>query len=368
MDINNSNISTDEYIQSAEEFIDSHVEKVRMNEIIEKVMVKVRQELNSSYSIYDRRNKKLQTELKKKNEMLEHLQNEINFLRDENQGKTKIISGLTEKISQNTFFNTQSINKDVSFSCNNNEQEITKTNSLLGNIDYQEDCVKSNEQLINDQIIAYRLARRKEFTKISSLNTIKENTKKVITNTTKEKATSVNTELIQNKIQSVKNVIVCGDSMINGIDNNGISGKHHKSIVKSFSGSTSKDLVHFVKPLVSKKPDILITHVGTNDITKNIDTVKYLNEVIAFVKANSPSTEIILSNICKREDRNVEKERKHINDGIRNLARKYGLRSIDNNNIDSSCLSKKKLHLNRKGLAKLAVNIKSEVTKCIERN
>ena len=324
-------------------------------------MVRVRQELNSSYSLYDRRNKKLNTELNEKNAMLEHLQTEINFLREENEEKTQIISTLTEKLSLNAFFDTKIINKDTSFFRNNNKQDFTKSNTLPSNIDYQEHCLKRNEQLITDQLIAYRLARRENFNKTSSLNAMKENTKKIINNT--------NAQLIQEKNQTnVKNVVVCGDSMINRIDSNGISGKYHKSRVKSFSGATSKDLVHFIKPLLYDNPDIMIIHVGTNDITKNIDTIKYLGEVIDLVKTNSPSTEIIVSNICRREDRKVEEERKLINEGICTLASKYGLKIIDNKNIDSPCLSKKKLHLNRKGLAKLAVNIKNEITRCIEEN
>ena len=43
------------------------------------------------------------------------------------------------------------------------------------------------------------------------------------------------------------------------------------------------------------------------------------------------------------------------------LARQNCLKLISNNNIDSSCLSKRKLHLNKKGLAKLAMNIKNHI-------
>ena len=80
------------------------------------------------------------------------------------------------------------------------------------------------------------------------------------------------------------------------------------------------------------------------------------------IRNTAPKTQISLSNICLREDRvNLEGKRVVLNNTISELARQNCLKLISNNNIDSSCLSKRKLHLNKKGLAKLAMNIKNHI-------
>ena len=71
------------------------------------------------------------------------------------------------------------------------------------------------------------------------------------------------------------NDVVCGDSMTNGIDSKGISSKNVKAIVRSFPGATSSDMVDFVKPFVDKKPDLLLVHVGTNDLTKKVENTVF---------------------------------------------------------------------------------------------
>lgn len=58
----------------------------------------------------------------------------------------------------------------------------------------------------------------------------------------------------------------------------------------------------FVKPLVSKYPDILIIDAGTNNMTKNIkNTVENCQSIINYNRDKSPKTEIVLSNVCLHE-------------------------------------------------------------------
>jgi len=144
-----------------------------------------------------------------------------------------------------------------------------------------------------------------------------------------------------------KNVIICEDSMVNALDSNGIPSKSNNVVARSFPGATSQDMLDFCKPLANKKPDVLIFHVGTNDLTKNINNTKEnVIKLIDTVKEISPNTEIFLSTVCLRQDvPNINPRRLSLNKDFADICIKYGLEMVDNNNIDSSCLAKKKLHL-----------------------
>jgi len=152
--------------------------------------------------------------------------------------------------------------------------------------------------------------------------------------------------------------------MVNGLDSNGVSSRVNQVSVRSFSGATSKDMIDYCKPLVNKKPNKLIFHVGTNDLTKNIvDSRENFETIIKYVRQVSPNTEIVLSNVCTRkDDPRLEPKRTELNNKISKIVNEYGLQMINNQNIDGSCLAKKKLHLNTHiGIPRLAKNIKSHL-------
>ena len=78
------------------------------------------------------------------------------------------------------------------------------------------------------------------------------------------------------------------------------------------------------------------------------------------LKSNkSPNTEITLSLITvRKDDQKLSEAAKTMNDRLRKFATKNKLVYIENKNIDETCLSKGKLHLNRKGKSILANNFK----------
>ena len=63
-----------------------------------------------------------------------------------------------------------------------------------------------------------------------------------------------------------KRVFVLGDSIINGIEEKGLSKKHNVRLRK-FPGDSTEDLLDHVKPVARKKPDLIVIHFGTNDTT-----------------------------------------------------------------------------------------------------
>jgi hypothetical protein len=59
-------------------------------------------------------------------------------------------------------------------------------------------------------------------------------------------------------------VIVAGDSMVKHINGYKMSTKSTTIQVSAFPGSTTLDMPDYLKPILRKKPDKLIIHVGTN--------------------------------------------------------------------------------------------------------
>ena len=152
---------------------------------------------------------------------------------------------------------------------------------------------------------------------------------------------------------------VLGDSIINGIEEKGLS-RNHIVKVRKYPGDNTEDLIDHVKPIIRKKPDLIIVHFGTNDITAGKDTDKNTQKVIDMVKAESPDTEFAVSLCTVRKDKQgfAKKVDSH-NAILREVATRNNVYLIDNKNIDDTGLGMKKLHLNRKGTSFLANNFKN---------
>ena len=67
-----------------------------------------------------------------------------------------------------------------------------------------------------------------------------------------------------------KNVDIIGDSMLNNINGKGVS-KSKKVDVLNIPGATSGDIVDKIDDALEGKPESLIVHVGTNDLTNNVN-------------------------------------------------------------------------------------------------
>ena len=60
-----------------------------------------------------------------------------------------------------------------------------------------------------------------------------------------------------------------GDSIMNGISEEGLSVNCKVKIV-NFSGSTCEKILEKLDDIIKEKPDDLMVHVGTNDITNKV--------------------------------------------------------------------------------------------------
>ena len=125
--------------------------------------------------------------------------------------------------------------------------------------------------------------------------------------------------------------------------------------VKSFPGATVEDMKHYVYPLLKNKPEILILHVGTNNIRDDdpktlVDKICSLKD---FIEESSPETRVIVSSLVVRTDfqgaiRKIEEVNHILSRSLRNM--------INNRNIDRFYLNSSKLHLSKSGDTELAKN------------
>ena len=128
--------------------------------------------------------------------------------------------------------------------------------------------------------------------------------------------------------KSRKSVIVIGDSLLNGIDDRGLC-KHHNVKVRPHPGTTTRDIADHVKPVARRKPDMVIIHCGTNDLTNDVDTTKHLKEVVQILKEETPHSKIVMSAAIMRRDRQgMKKKIDELKVTVNVCGTKFGFRSL----------------------------------------
>jgi hypothetical protein len=142
-----------------------------------------------------------------------------------------------------------------------------------------------------------------------------------------------------------------GDSIVKGLQQHKLSKAAKQSVgVKFFPGATVGDMSDHIKPVLRRKPDTVILHVGTNNATNKeaSEIVNDIDKLCQEVKKIDPNVEIILSELINREDN--AKAKTTVQEVNRVFADYYTATNfnliIHNNNIPSKSLNRSKLHLN----------------------
>ena len=128
--------------------------------------------------------------------------------------------------------------------------------------------------------------------------------------------------------------------------------------IRPHPGATIIDMIDYIKPKLHHKPDIIILHCGANDVTNDVNTVRKGMKLVKEIQENDGSTDIVISRLIKRFDRNAIDDIERIDEKLKRWCIGKGLTFTDNNNINESCLNRGKLLLNRRGLSYLANNFK----------
>ena len=110
--------------------------------------------------------------------------------------------------------------------------------------------------------------------------------------------------------------------MIKYLRRDNLSSKNNDVKVDAHPGSTTLDMLDYKKPIVRRKPYVLVIHTGTNDLTNGVKTMKEVRQLVKCVKELDKEEEVKIgfSSVINRSDRNLEKEIVDLN-----LKRVYGL-------------------------------------------
>ena len=134
------------------------------------------------------------------------------------------------------------------------------------------------------------------------------------------------------KSNKKKKGVVTGDFLLNGISEKGLS-RNHQVTVKNFSDGTSKKVLEEMENLVADKPDCIINHAGTNDITNCINSLNSAKKLIKNVKKSSPNTKLVFSSTFIRKDKkDILKKVTNINSCLKNYCQQKHLDIVDNSN------------------------------------
>ena len=120
-------------------------------------------------------------------------------------------------------------------------------------------------------------------------------------------------------------------------------------------------MLDYIKSIAWRKPDTLMIHTGTNDLTNGADTMKKVRKLVKVVRKidESEKVKIGFSSVIYCKDKNLEDERNEINMKLKTYCEGKGFVFIENANISESGVNNSKLHLNKKGTNTLTQNIKS---------
>ena len=97
-----------------------------------------------------------------------------------------------------------------------------------------------------------------------------------------------------------------GDSVVKGIYGWELSDNYEKVVVKQFSGSTTEDMMTYIKPPLKHNPDRFIIHVGTNDLRSDQYRETNMRNVleVANNKKNDIKKVLISSVVPQRDNSN----------------------------------------------------------------
>ncbi len=115
-------------------------------------------------------------------------------------------------------------------------------------------------------------------------------------------------------------MVIIGDSLVKNIkawelkEKCGNSGNVY---VKCFSGATIKDMCSYTQPTIERKPNFVILHAGTNDLSLKINNeqkseLQIANEIIKLVNSIKVNDiEVAISGLIPHGDR-FETKRKRV--------------------------------------------------------
>ena len=272
------------------------------------------------------------------------LKRDICFLKDELESKNEIIRILQQSMNslerENSKLSTNNINNDGFVIPKRNAKSKQRSkiqstyNSIKVNNRFETLTENDKEHVVDNERNNDRVKNFKHIAAIKSTKSNHQNSK-------------------------MRKTVIIGDSMIKGIQ----SWKLKKSLkenvqVKTFHGASIEDMKHYIIPTKEEEPNVVILHVGTNNLKNNQTPESLASNIIEVGKSLCTAhNDVIISGICHRND---EKDQKvsEVNDHLKRMCNEKKMFFLDNDNIKrENHLNNSGLHLNTEGNSILASNI-----------
>ena len=123
-----------------------------------------------------------------------------------------------------------------------------------------------------------------------------------------------NTKIKSNGDSKTK-IVVVGDLLVKYLRREELPSKKNNVKVITHPGSTTDDLLDYIKSTARRKPDTLIIHTGTNDLTNGVNTMNKVRKLVKVVREidESEKIKIDFSSVIYRKDKDPEYEQNEVN-------------------------------------------------------
>ena len=127
--------------------------------------------------------------------------------------------------------------------------------------------------------------------------------------------------------------------------------RKHKVTAKAFGGSTIKNMEHYSKPPLEKNPELVILHIGTNDIKSDKSPSEIASNIHKLTKEmEQGKRKVAISALIPRNDsEDLTKKSNMVNIELRKLCEGNGTDLIKHTALTTRHLNGSNLHLNRFG-------------------
>ena len=100
-----------------------------------------------------------------------------------------------------------------------------------------------------------------------------------------------------------KKVIILGDSLLNGINEKGLSKKHSLKIVNKSGATSERLLLEELDILIKYRPESVIIHAGTSDLTNGNYMLNNVKKIVKELTTKLPKVKIAFSGLITRKDK-----------------------------------------------------------------
>ena len=94
--------------------------------------------------------------------------------------------------------------------------------------------------------------------------------------------------------------------MVKFVKSENLSDQNYIANIRTNPGCTTEDIADYIKPIIRRKPDIILIHTGTNDLTNSVTTMKKVRKTVKSIEEMDSNNEIKLGffkHYCKERSR-----------------------------------------------------------------